>query len=203
MYRTLEINGRLIDIDFSTDGRIMKCSNIMLSKLGMKFCCKCQSAKEFNRFTEVKGKLRPYCIDCTRAAGRETIRRKYHKTKNGIKIKRIKIRNHLSVMCGGCCVICGYNKFISALEYHHVHKPDFRIMDKVMSLVSTNGETRFRHAKSMSDELSKCILVCANCHCAIHGKQISINTASIHEKLILVSPQNLVLIAERSESNKE
>jgi hypothetical protein len=202
MYKTLEVNGQLVDIDFATDGRIMKYSGKRLLQLGVKYCGRCQCAKELKEFQSIKGSPRSYCIQCTRSAGRDSIKRRYHKTKNGIKIKRVKYRNYLSEMCGGACSICGYNKFVTALEFHHVQKPDFRIMDKVIYLIATKGETRYGYAKSMSDELAKCVMICANCHSAIHGKQISINADSMREKLILISPQNLVLIAEWCESGK-
>lgn len=63
---------------------------------------------------------------------------------------------------GGCCVVCGYNKYVGALEFHHLdpNEKDFGI--------AANGTTRsFEKLKS---ELDKCICVCANCHREIHAK---------------------------------
>jgi DNA replicative helicase MCM subunit Mcm2 (Cdc46/Mcm family) len=61
---------------------------------------------------------------------------------------------------GGKCEKCGYNKCLSALDFHHLepeHK-DFGI--------SYKGITR--KWESIKNEIDKCILVCANCHREIH-----------------------------------
>jgi len=66
---------------------------------------------------------------------------------------------------GGKCVICEYNKCISALEFHHLDpsKKDFTL--------SKNMCTAWDKIK---DELDKCILVCANCHREIHDNLLEI-----------------------------
>ena len=75
-----------------------------------------------------------------------------------------KRRDKLKVMSiaykGGKCQCCGYNKFIGALEFHHVDssEKDFGISDK--------GYTRAWDKIKL--ELDKCVLVCANCHREIH-----------------------------------
>ena len=62
---------------------------------------------------------------------------------------------------GEKCSICGYNKYIGALEFHHLNpnKKDFGIGQK--------GCTRCW--EKVKEELDKCILVCANCHREIHA----------------------------------
>ena len=68
---------------------------------------------------------------------------------------------------GGKCQICGYNKCINALEFHHIDKktkeesPSYIIM-------------RWSWEKARK-ELEKCILVCSNCHQEIHYKTIDIS----------------------------
>lgn len=61
---------------------------------------------------------------------------------------------------GGCCEICGYNKSISALQFHHrnPNEKDFNISRKSYSF------------ERLKKEVDKCILVCANCHAEIHEK---------------------------------
>lgn len=61
---------------------------------------------------------------------------------------------------GGCCQLCGYNKSLTALEFHHKDptQKDFGI--------SESGSTR--SFEKIKLELDKCILVCANCHREIH-----------------------------------
>ncbi len=57
---------------------------------------------------------------------------------------------------GNKCQICGYDKCIRALEFHHLKKEE-----KSFGL-SESGLTR-SWAKILV-ELDKCILLCANCH---------------------------------------
>lgn len=60
---------------------------------------------------------------------------------------------------GGCCVRCGYNKCIAALELHH--------LDPTTKEFSWT-ELRKQAKAAILRELAKCILVCANCHREIH-----------------------------------
>lgn len=64
---------------------------------------------------------------------------------------------------GGQCEICGYNKCIDALDFHHKdpEQKDFGL--------SSRGITR--SIKKLYEEVDKCMLVCANCHREIHSKE--------------------------------
>ena len=66
---------------------------------------------------------------------------------------------------GGKCQVCGYNKCITALEFHHLDpsKKDFTI---------SGGTKSFEKLKP---EIDKCICVCANCHREIHSGLIDLN----------------------------
>ena len=66
---------------------------------------------------------------------------------------------------GGKCVICGYNKSVRALQFHHVDpsQKDFGISGSTKSF------------EKLKPELDKCVLVCANCHAEIHDKLINLN----------------------------
>ena len=60
---------------------------------------------------------------------------------------------------GNCCSICGYNKCLAALEFHH---PDPSMKEsKVIGSTASLEKQRV--------EAAKCILVCANCHREIHA----------------------------------
>lgn len=71
---------------------------------------------------------------------------------------RVKLKEKCVEYKGGKCIICGYNKCISALEFHHIDpsEKDFRI---------SSGIKRW---ELVEKEISKCILVCSNCHREIH-----------------------------------
>lgn len=72
--------------------------------------------------------------------------------RKNIKMKMVEYK-------GGKCEICGYNKCIEALEFHHINpkEKDFSI---------SGGTKSFN---TLKPELDKCILVCANCHREIHS----------------------------------
>ena len=64
---------------------------------------------------------------------------------------------------GGKCSICGYDKCMGALEFHHLDK---KVKENHPAYIVTRWS--FKRAKK---ELEKCILVCANCHREIHFKE--------------------------------
>jgi hypothetical protein len=77
---------------------------------------------------------------------------------------RVNIKQRLVDYKGGKCQICGYNRCINALEFHHVNpeEKDFTI---------SGGTKSF---DTLKPEIDKCILVCSNCHREIHAGLIKI-----------------------------
>jgi hypothetical protein len=65
---------------------------------------------------------------------------------------------------GGCCAICGYDRCIVNLHFHHV-RPEEKSL--IMSSSTTKSLAAYR------EELEKCVLVCANCHGEIEARLIS------------------------------
>jgi hypothetical protein len=82
-------------------------------------------------------------VRCKRCLGEAVTRR--HQ-----KIKRL-----LVAEAGGCCRVCGYNRTVVNLHFHHVDPTtkSFR-----MSIASGKSLAAYR------EEAKKCALVCANCH---------------------------------------
>jgi 5-methylcytosine-specific restriction endonuclease McrA len=62
---------------------------------------------------------------------------------------------------GGCCRLCGYDRCVSALQFHHLNPAE-----KSFTL-SNAGFTR-SIAKARA-EASKCVLLCANCHAEVEA----------------------------------
>lgn len=60
---------------------------------------------------------------------------------------------------GGKCAICGYNKSIASLDFHHVNPNE-----KDTSFYNLKAKFSDKFKK----ELDKCILLCANCHRELH-----------------------------------
>jgi hypothetical protein len=76
-----------------------------------------------------------------------------------IKAIRQKRKTDLVNAIGGGCQLCGYDKVLKSLAFHHTR-------DKLFTL----DERRFQYSmKKVLDEVLKCVLVCHNCHGEIHA----------------------------------
>jgi hypothetical protein len=77
-----------------------------------------------------------------------------------VQARREKIKKLAVEYKGGKCEICGYNKCINALEFHHndSSKKEFGI--------AANGHCR--SWENVKIEIDKCTLLCSNCHKESH-----------------------------------
>lgn len=109
---------------------------------------KCSVCKKFvpksEFYVKKHGVLFSYCVLCEKV--RKAIKQQYFK-QQCVDYK------------GGACSICGYDKCISALEFHHLDpsKKDFGISNNIRTF---NNKVK--------QELDKCIMVCSNCHKELH-----------------------------------
>jgi hypothetical protein len=69
-------------------------------------------------------------------------------TKRQNKIKAVEY-------AGGCCQLCGYNRCLAALEFHHINPEEKEYVPT--QLLNCKWER-------IVLEINKCILLCANCH---------------------------------------
>lgn len=73
---------------------------------------------------------------------------------------RQKRKQDLVYVHGNRCAICGYDKCIGALQFHHINPQDKQF--GLSSGICHSWEQDIEESK-------KCILVCANCHAEIHN----------------------------------
>lgn len=116
-----------------------------------KLCEICEKEFDTDNCTRI------YCYECSGNSTRmDDDTRKHQKTilRRSMKIQAIKI-------LGNKCSICGYDRCIDALEFHHKNpkEKDFRL-----------GAGNTMSWKEYKREAEKCILVCSNCHKEIHSK---------------------------------
>jgi len=71
--------------------------------------------------------------------------------------KRMSMKKELVKIAGGQCAICGYNKSVNSLEFHHKNP-------KEKSFKISCGLTRKYPKEKLISEIKKCALVCRNCH---------------------------------------
>jgi len=94
---------------------------------------------------------------------RKVFRRQYMKGRNyeyaNLVNWRLENKKKSIEYKGGKCIICGYNKCLRSLDFHHLdpNEKEFSI--------SKNKNRKF---ENIIPELNKCILVCSNCHGEIH-----------------------------------
>ena len=84
-----------------------------------------------------------------------------------IKKSRHNKKQKLVELSGGKCSICGYDKCMRNLHFHHVNPED-------KSFGISKGGLGHGFHKTIK-EIKKCILVCSNCHGEIHDGQIDAN----------------------------
>lgn len=131
-----------IRIDALRQTKVGGCDNIAMTV--SKKCLKC--GKEF--FPKKQAKTRQYCYECMPIEN-------YSRTDFSRQVKLWGLEYK-----GKKCNICGYDKCIAALEFHHLEEKT-----KEFELSSHESSTNWEDIKK---ELDKCIVVCANCHREIH-----------------------------------
>ena len=79
-----------------------------------------------------------------------------------VQKRRRKLKELAVEYKGGKCEICGYNKYIGALEFHH-NEPEHKDFG-----ISKTGSTR--SFEKIKLEIDKCRLLCSNCHREEHHR---------------------------------
>jgi transposase len=74
---------------------------------------------------------------------------------------RRKVKAMLVEEAGGRCTLCGYDRHVGALHFHH-RDPS----EKVFSMAQNGGTRALAKAR---EEVAKCVLLCANCHAEVEG----------------------------------
>jgi transposase len=106
-------------------------------------------------------------FDCERHGATEFILegRGYYRCKQcrseAVARRRRTIKRKLVAEAGGACALCGYDRWVGALQFHHLEpgKKDFHLAHR--------GHSRSL-ARSRA-EIRKCVLLCANCHAEVES----------------------------------
>lgn len=136
-----------------------------------KYCSEnCRNVVRRENYTKTeKERLTRKCLCCENSF---VLRNKYAAVRalcydcmpEGIQFKRADFINLLRLKKGGSCVVCGYSKYLGALDFHHLdpNKKEFGI-----------GDGDFRLVESL-EEIKKCVLLCSNCHREYHAGLIKL-----------------------------
>jgi transposase-like protein len=112
------------------------------ARISIQRSCKVHGPTEFALYTG--GTYR-----CVRCRGEAVTRR------------RREVRTILVREAGGRCAVCGYDKYIGALQFHHV--------DPNTKAFALSGRGLTRSLERLREEARKCLLLCANCHAEVEG----------------------------------
>lgn len=114
----------------------------------MRKCPRCKSEKDISDFYKRRNKEgnSTYCKKCSIE---QTLERQRRFKEQCVEYK------------GGKCENCGYNKYIGAIEFHHMDpsQKDFSIANARLTSFSDR----------VKEELDKCKILCANCHREAHA----------------------------------
>lgn len=118
------------------------------AKDSFKNCPRCNIVKSLEEFYTRRKSTQPstYCKICSNDSAKER--------QKAFKVKCVTYK-------GSKCMLCGYDKCLAALEFHHLNSPD-----KDFS-IAKSWPLGFK--EKVIKELDKCVLLCANCHRETHN----------------------------------
>jgi 5-methylcytosine-specific restriction endonuclease McrA len=74
--------------------------------------------------------------------------------------RRRRLRAQLVAEAGGACAICGYDRYVGALHFHH--------LDPATKRFALGGGAT-RSIERNRAEAAKCVLLCSNCHAEVEA----------------------------------
>lgn len=133
-----------------------------------KQCTKCKQWKDEEEFSwknKSEGKRHSQCKECRRKADNQRYKEDVNRRdsvkmvhKNQVKFIRDYIQD---VKKHSKCAICGESRWY-VLDFHHIKDKKFTIAQKIPEGCSLD---------TIKEEISKCIVLCANCHRALHYEE--------------------------------
>ena len=83
--------------------------------------------------------------------------------------RRRRLKRILVLEAGGRCRVCGYDRCVAALQFHH------RDPREKTFTPSSKGVTR--SLEKAREEACKCVLLCANCHAEVEASYLPLEAA--------------------------
>ena len=130
-------------------------------------CQKCNEMKTIDNFSVRENRKRGYhtwCKSCVKEYDRERHQKNREKILQQKKDRRLLIREWFDTYKSNLsCEKCGENH-IATLDFHHIdsNEKEYIISDMVRYGFSI---------ENIEKEISKCIILCANCHRILHYEE--------------------------------
>lgn len=87
---------------------------------------------------------------------------------DAVAARRRRIKAILVEEAGGGCKLCGYDRYVGALQFHHLDPGEKRFALSVGGLTRSLDKAR--------EEASKCVLLCSNCHAEVEAGVASVGS---------------------------
>jgi hypothetical protein len=141
---------------------------------GHKYCQRCKLTKPISDFYPDNNRygVRSPCKQCIKADSQARYAQEDSsgKTRKALRLEaRLELKRKLVAAAGGRCVRCGYEKSIHALDFHHIRKNKENNLATLLTSAAGNRSDLLAQALA---EVSKCILLCANCHREVHAESL-------------------------------
>jgi transposase-like protein len=94
---------------------------------------------------------------------------------SAVQRRRREVKRILVAEAGGACVLCGYDRTLGGLHFHH-RDPS----EKAFAL-SRQGVTR--SLASARAEAAKCVLLCSNCHAEVEAGDLQLPPPYYYERV--------------------
>lgn len=78
-----------------------------------------------------------------------------------VSARRRRVKQLLVDEAGGRCILCGYDRYAGALQFHH--------LDPSAKSFALSVQGVARSLEKARAEAAKCVLICANCHAEVEG----------------------------------
>jgi transposase len=75
--------------------------------------------------------------------------------------RRRRVKATLVAEAGGRCAVCGYDRCLAALSFHH--------LDPTQKRLHVSADGRCLAIETLRAEAGKCVLLCANCHAEVES----------------------------------
>lgn len=124
-----------------------------------------KSAKCVTCGSALSGKQRRFCSLPCKNADTNNRHQNYHRQQE----RGLERKQRFLGETGNCCTRCGYNRNLAALTWHHLD-PAQKLFSLDIRAMSNRSESELRR------EMTKCIVLCANCHAETHFPQMARNT---------------------------
>jgi hypothetical protein len=110
----------------------------------------------------LQGRQRRFCSRTCK--NRDTNHR--HQNYASQQSRGLRRKLQLVTEAGGGCTRCGYHRNLAALVWHH-RDPSGKTFTLDVRALSNRSEADIRN------EISKCALLCANCHAEVHFPELA------------------------------